>query len=374
MLVGQGGIMDLQTIKKRIKQLNKLMKKSGIDAFVLTAAENVSFVTGFNGDDSWAIVKGAKVTLVTDSRYTEQAQKECAGCKIVQQDKGIAKATGEILNKLGLVKVVGIENRSSVQVFRALKKYIKVRVKPTDGLTEEVRREKDNEEVRRIVKAAKIAYEALDNALPELHVGITENQWAGIVELEIRKLNSVNSFDTIVAFGANGSLPHYRPGNRKLKKNDYVLIDFGAKYKGYNSDVTRCFAVGEPSGFYRNAYDTVYRAQQEAIKNIRAGVKLSDIDSVARKVITDASLPVYGHGTGHGLGLEIHEAPVISKLFKDKLRAGDVVTIEPGIYIPGKLGIRIEDDVLVTETGCRVLSKDNKFGFSVPGLQTLIMT
>lgn len=366
--------MDLKTIKNRLKKLNKLKKKGGIDALVLTAAENVSFVTGFNGDDSWAIIKGAKVTLVTDSRYTEQAQKECLGCKIVQQDKGIAKATGEILNKLSSVKVVGIENRSSVQVFQALKKHIEVRVKPTDSLTEKVRREKDKEEQLCIAKAARIAWQSLDKALEQLHVGITESEWTGIVELEMRKQNSTTSFDTIVAFGANGSLPHYRPGNRKLKKNDYILIDFGAKYKGYHSDVTRCFAVGKPNTFYRKAYDTVYCAQQEAIKNIRAGVKLSDIDSVARKVISDASLPVYGHGTGHGVGLEIHEAPIISKSFKGTLRAGDVVTIEPGIYIPGKLGIRIEDDVLVTETGCRVLSKDNKFGFNVPGLQMLIIT
>jgi Xaa-Pro aminopeptidase len=366
--------VDSETIKNRIKKLNKLIKKSGIDALVLTAAENVSFVTGFKGDDSWAIVKGTKVTLVTDSRYTEQAQKECLGCKIVQHDKGIAKATGEILNKLSSVKVVGVENRSSMQIFQALKKQINARVKSTDFLTEKVRRKKDNEEQLCIAKAARIAWQSLDKALERLRVGITESEWAGIVELEIRKLNSVKSFDTIIAFGSNGSLPHYQPSSRKLKKNDYILIDFGAKYKGYHSDITRCFAVGKPSVFYRKAYDTVYRAQQETIKNIRAGVKLSSLDSVARKVIADASLPVYGHGTGHGVGLEIHEAPMISKSSRDKLIAGDVITIEPGIYIPGKLGIRIEDDVLVTETGCKVLSKDNKFGFSVPGLQTLIIT
>ncbi|MBN1457154.1 MAG: aminopeptidase P family protein [Sedimentisphaerales bacterium] len=366
--------MDSEMVKGRLKKLNKLMKKSGIDALVLTVAENVSFFTGFNGHDSWAIIKGTKVTLVTDSRYTEQAQKECLCCKIVQQDKGIAKATGEILNKLDSVKIVGVENRSSMQMFRTLKKHTKARVKASDSLAEKVRREKDSKEQLCISKAAKIAWKALDKALEQLRIGITESEWTGIVELEIRKLNSVISFDTIIAFGANGSLPHYQPGNRKLKKNDYILIDFGAKYKGYHSDLTRCFAVGKPSAFYRKAYDTVYRAQQEAVKNVRAGVKLSDLDSIARKVIADASLPVYGHGTGHGVGLEIHEAPMISKSSKDKLRAGDVVTIEPGIYMPGKLGIRIEDDVLVTETGCRVLSKDDKFGFSVPGLQTLIIT
>ena len=373
-MIGQEDVMDSKIIKNRLKKLNKLMKKSGIDTLVLTVAENVSFVTGFNGDDSWAIVKGVKVTLVTDSRYTEQAQKECVGCKIVQQDKGIAKATGEILNKLNSVKIVGVENRSSMQVFRALKKHVKARVKPTDCLTEKVRREKDKKEQLCISKAAKIAWRALDKALEQLCVGITESEWTGIVELEIRKLNSVISFDTIIAFGANGSFPHYQPGSRRLKKNDYILIDFGAKYKGYHSDITRCFSVGKPSAFYRKVYDTVYRAQQEAIKNVRAGVKLSDLDSVARKVIADASLPVYGHGTGHGVGLEIHEAPMISKSSKDKLRAGDVVTIEPGVYIPGKLGVRIEDDVLVTETGFKLLSRDNKFGFSVPGLQTLIIT
>ncbi len=176
------------------------------------------------------------------------------------------------------------------------------------------------------------------------------------MDFQIRKLDATNSFDTIVAFGPNASRPHHQPGKRKLKKNDTVLIDFGVKFKGYCCDMTRCFVIGKATAFYKNLFRTVQQAQAAAIKTIKAGAKIETVDTAARNVIAAANLPVYGHGTGHGLGLEVHELPIVSKKAKGKLRAGQVITIEPGVYVPGKSGVRIEDDILGTKTGYKILT------------------
>ena len=178
-----------------------------------------------------------------------------------------------------------------------------------------------------------------------------------MLDFQIRKLGATNSFETIVAFGPNASRPHHQPSGKKLKQKDTVLIDFGAKYKGYCSDITRCFVIGRPTTFYKKVYDVVEQAQAAAIKIIKAGVKINDVDAAARKVIKDNDLPVYGHGTGHGLGLEIHESPFLKVGAKGMLKAGQIITIEPGIYIRRQLGVRIEDDVLVTEDGSRILTR-----------------
>jgi Xaa-Pro aminopeptidase len=189
-----------------------------------------------------------------------------------------------------------------------------------------------------------------------MKTGVTESELAGRLDFEIRKLGATNSFDTIVAFGPNASRPHHQPSERKLKKRDTVLIDVGARYKGYCSDITRSLAVGKPSRLFERAYDAVQQAQTAAIKMIKAGAKIQQIDAAAREAISKYDLPVYGHGTGHGFGLEIHESPFLKADGKGKLKAGEVITIEPGVYIPGKLGVRIEDDVLVTNTGYKILT------------------
>jgi len=186
--------------------------------------------------------------------------------------------------------------------------------------------------------------------------GVTESELAGRLDFEIRKLGARNSFDTIVAFGPNASRPHHQPSKRKLKKRDTVLIDVGARYKGYCSDITRSLAAGKPTRLFERAYDAVQQAQTAAIKMMKAGAEIQQVDAAAREVIGKHDLPVYGHGTGHGLGLEVHELPVVSDKGVGKLKAGQIITIEPGVYIPGKSGVRIEDDVLVTKSGCRILS------------------
>jgi Xaa-Pro aminopeptidase len=357
--------MDADVIRQRLINIRKQLKKKGITYLVVTKPANVTYLTGFLGGDSWAVIDPQGVYLLTDSRYTEQARGECRRCKITERKRSMPEAAAALLKKLKSSGLVRIEKSSTLTDFAQLRKFYG-RIKISEDIIESVRSCKDASEVAAIKAAARIAAKALGQTLRYIKPQISENALAGMLDFQIRKAGACNSFETIVAFGANASRPHHQPTNRKLKKNDTVLIDFGARYKGYCCDLTRCFAVGTPSAFYKKVYSAVQEAQAAAIKMIRAGVEIADVDATAREVIAGYKLPVYGHGTGHGLGLEVHEAPVVAKKRRGKLQAGNVITIEPGVYIPGRLGVRIEDDILVTDTGCRLLSSDCPQFFSLP--------
>ena len=353
--------MDAGIIKRRIKAIRYQLKKKQTKSLLVTKPANVTYTTGFSGDDSWVLITNRAVYLLTDSRYIEQAQKECACCKIVQRTDSLAKVLAKLVKKLKSVPAhggVAVEKSTSLAAFEALKKHVKVRLKAVANIIESARSIKDNSEVAAIRAAAAIAAKALKQTLGYIKPGITENELAGRLDFQIRKAAASNSFETIVTFGPNASRPHHRPGRRKLKKNDCVLIDFGVRFKGYCCDITRCFVVGRPTTFYKKAYDAVQQAQTAAIKMIKAGAAAKKVDAAAREVIGKYDLPVYGHGTGHGLGLEVHEEPFLSAKSKGKLKAGEIITIEPAVYIPGKLGIRIEDNILVTETGCKILTRN----------------
>jgi Xaa-Pro aminopeptidase len=413
--------MDRDIIRKRIRAIRRDLDKKKIRFLILTRPANVTYMTGFLGADSWAAIAGGRVYLLTDSRYTEQAQKECSSCKIIDRAGPMAGAVARLVKKLKSVRTVAVEDSVSMADFEQLKRTVKARFRTAAGIVETVRSIKDESEIATIRSAVAISTKALAQTLPYIKPGVSESELAGMLDFQIRKLGARNSFETIVAFGPNGSRPHHQPGTRKLRKKDAVLIDFGARYKGYCSDITRCFVCGEgipstalrtglpsfpwrghlalvpvarascpcsspPAGrkewrghpglvldaragrprhtassrtaFYKKVYDVVEQAQAAAIKTIRAGVKITHVDAAARDVIDKAGLPVYGHGTGHGFGLEIHESPFLKPDGKGTLKAGQVITIEPGIYMPGKLGVRIEDDVLVTETGYKILTRN----------------
>ena len=334
------------------------MDKKKIRFLLVTRPANVTYITGFLGEDSWAAVAKGGVYLLTDSRYTEQAQKECPSCNIIDRAGPMIDAVARLVKKLKSIRAVAVEDSVSMADFELLKKTVKARLRTAAGIIEAIRSVKDQSEIAAIKAAAAISAKALAQTLPHIKPGVTESELAGMLDFQIRKLGARSSFEPIVAFGPNGSRPHHQPGKRKLRENDAVLIDFGAKYKGYCSDITRCFLCGEGmTAFYKKVYDVVERAQAAAIKMIKAGVKITQVDAAARQVIDKAGLPVYGHGTGHGIGLEIHESPFLKPDGEGKLKSGLVITIEPGIYIPGRLGIRIEDDILVTETGCKILTR-----------------
>jgi len=350
--------MDSKTIEKRIKAVRNLLNKKQVRCLVVTKPANVTYTTGFSGDDSWAVITARAIYLLTDSRYTEQAQNQCPSCRIIQRREPIAEAVGKLVKRLKSVQKVHVETCASLAVFGALKKNVKAGIGTAASIVEPLRAIKDSGEIAAIRRAARIGWQALRQTIRYIKPEITENELAGRLDFQIRRLGARNSFETIAAFGPNASRPHHTPGSRKLKKNDTILIDFGVTYKNYCCDLTRCFAVGRPSPLYKKVYKAVREAQAAAIRMAKAGVKIKDVDAAAREVIAKYDLPVYGHGTGHGLGLEVHEEPVISKDSKGKLKVGMVFTIEPGVYIRGKLGVRIEDNILVTETGCKILSHD----------------
>jgi Xaa-Pro aminopeptidase len=358
--------MRNETIAARLALARKSMGRNKLSWLVLTNPANVTYVTGFMGEDSWALVGSRKSYLLTDSRYSEEAAKECACCEIIERTGGMVREMGRLVGARG---ALGVDGTMTVEFYESLRKTFKSRVKSAGRIVEGLRQVKDGQEVRLIEKAAAIAWDALGRSLV-LKTGMTESELAGRIEFEMRKSLAKPSFETIVAFGANGSIPHHRPGERRLRRDDMILIDFGVKWKGYCCDMTRCFAVGKVSAIYQKAYDAVLEAHRAAARKAKAGVSVKELDEIARKVITDRGLPPYGHGLGHGLGLEIHEGPSVSSKSEGVLKAGQVITIEPGIYIPGKLGIRIEDDYLVTEKGCRLISGGSK-RFAIGPLRSL---
>jgi Xaa-Pro aminopeptidase len=349
--------MNKKALTERIKTIRYQMKKRRIRSLLITKPANVTYSTGFLGDDSWVLFTGRVVYILTDSRYTEQAKNECLVCRIIERNRPMVQAVAELLKKLKPVRTVAFEKSVSLAAFEELKKFVKIRIRAVADIIESVRTIKDGNEIADINAAAQIAAQALRKTFAYIKPGITENELAGRLDFQIRRLAASNSFETIAAFGPNASRPHHRPTSRKLKKNDTVLIDFGVKFKGYCCDITRCFVVGRPNSFYKKVYNVVQEAQITALKVIKPGVAAKKVDAAAKEVIRKSGLPVYGHGTGHGLGLEIHEQPIISANCKAKLQPGMVFTIEPAVYIPGKLGIRIEDDVLVTKTGFKILTR-----------------
>jgi len=348
--------MDKAIIKGRLSIAHRQLKETKLGALIITKPSNVTYITGFTGDESWAIITSRAAYLITDSRYTCQALDECTNCRVIERVTALPEAAAKLLKKLKFSRTTAVETSTSVAGFAALKRHIKGGVKAVANVIETQRAVKDKSEVLCIKNACRIAQEALKQTRRYVKPGITENELAGRLDFQIRRLGVTNSFETIVAFGANAARPHHKPTTRRLKKNDSILVDFGARYKGYCCDLSRCFTIGSVSKLYKKAYDAVERAKAAAIKVIKPGVDIREVDAAARQVIKNFGLPVYGHGTGHGLGLEVHEAPFVSDKAEGELQAGMVFTVEPAVYIGGKLGVRLEEDCLVTRTGCKVLS------------------
>lgn len=367
--------MNTKLIRQRLRCLREDLREKDLSGLLVTKVENVRYLTNFSGHDSWVLLTADTCLLITDSRYTEQARGECIGCRIVQRKEALPKALARQIGRLKRIRRIGIERSVSIGTLGKVRQALRpqgISVRPVEGLVEQLRSIKEPGEVRLIQKAARIAWDCLHASIRYLRAGMTEQQLTARLEYEMRMRGMRAGFDTIIAFGPNGSRNHHQPSGRKLRANDSILIDFGVCADGYTCDITRSFAWGRAGREYERAWTAVYAAQQAAIGQIRAGVKVMEVDAAARRVIEQSGFPVYGHGTGHGLGLEVHEIPYLTALDKKtRLRAGQVITVEPGIYLPGKFGIRIEDDVLVTETGARVLTRDSRYGFSADRLRIL---
>ncbi len=342
--------------KNRTKKLRAKLADLKNDAFIVTNPSNVSYLSGFWGDDSWLIVTKDSNTLITDSRYTLQAKKQCNLCKVYERKLKMPESIVELFKKNRKIKTVVVEASVSVAIHNILKSKLPTKLTSVQNIVESVRQIKDASEVEKIKEAGAVAEKSLKKVLPKIKIGMTEKHVAAMIDFEMKTAGAEPSFETNVSFGVNSAMAHHQPSMQKLKKVDTILIDYGAKLNGYCSDITRCFAVGKVNKFYAKVYKAVLDAQTTAINMLKAGIKADVADSTAKEIIKKENLPPYGHGLGHGLGIDIHESPAVSVFSTSSLQSGNVITVEPGVYLDNKFGIRIEDDVLVTKTGCEILT------------------
>ncbi|MDP9331302.1 MAG: aminopeptidase P family protein [Actinomycetota bacterium] len=329
-----------------------------VDAILVTRLPNVRYLTGFTGSNGQALVANQETVFLTDGRYDERSRNEVLDVERVASRDGLLGPLAEQCARLGVSRLGFEADDVSVQQHERLGAAMPaIELVPIGEEVERQRWVKDEEESELLRRAQAITDQAFDDVLERLSVGVTERQ----VALELTNLLRRDgadgpAFDPIVAFGENAAEPHHDPGHRVLEEGDVIKLDFGALCAGYHADMTRTVAFGQPLSELTKVYDIVRQAQQAGIDTVRAGVTGAEVDDAARAVIEDAAYgDAFSHGLGHGVGLEIHEGPRLSHLSDDELPAGAVVTVEPGIYLPGIGGVRIEDMVEITEDGCRVI-------------------
>jgi Xaa-Pro aminopeptidase len=342
-------------MRGRGDRLEQQLAERELDRMLVTDLTNVRYLTGFTGTNGACICGPGVRLFLTDFRYTERAEAEVEGWETVTVTADWLKGIAERLQG----KVGFEDDHMSVRLLEKLKDKLAegVEMVAAGGTVEKLRRVKDEGELAAIEEASKLADEVWRWSLERGLGGRSEREVARAAEARIRELGGDPSFPAIVAAGPNGALPHAEPGERQIGQGELVVFDMGAQLDGYCSDGTCTFATGEPGEEARRVYGVVLEAQLAALEAVKAGVKGEDVDAVARKIIDAAGHGEhFGHGLGHGVGLEVHEAPRLSLRSDDVLAAGEVVTVEPGIYLPGKLGVRIEDFVVVTDEGLRNLS------------------
>jgi Xaa-Pro aminopeptidase len=351
--------------RQRCRAVQQRMAAWKTDALLVTNARDIRYLTGFVGDDSWAVLPraGGDVYLLSDFRFKEQIQREAPQVRAIMRKLSLSDELVKLADRLKLQRLAISADYITVRQRTELVRRLGARrlTEVDDGLLKQ-RAVKDASELKAIRKALKIQQRAFTQTLAFIEPGRTEAQIAAHLEYQMRLLGADgNSFPTIVAADANASLPHAIPGSRKVRRNGIVLIDWGARGNGYCSDLTRVVGVGGMSAKMREVYQVVLEAQLAAIDAIAPGKALKDVDGIARRIIDKAGYgPQFGHSLGHGIGLDIHEQPTLSPRSHGMLEPGHVVTVEPGIYLPGVGGVRIEDDVLVTARGGQVLSSLGK--------------
>ncbi len=343
----------------RISRLEREMAKAGLDSMIVDKETNVSYLSGFFGHDSILLITRDKRYLITDSRYKEEAESTAGGYVVIQPDRS-SQITIRDLVRSSRLKKVGFEAKSlSYETVTGLMALIgTARLKPTHGLVEKVRSVKSSCEINAIKKSVYLAGRIMNRTIRAIKPGAAEETLARSINTAFIEEGAVSGFEPIVACGPRSSMPHARPGKGRVKMNDAVMIDLGCKLDGYNSDITRLVPVGKANEAIKKAYDAVRDAQDKAIKKIRPGIMAMDVDLAAREHIDKMGYGKYfGHAVGHGIGMEVHEEPSISPTNGSPLKPGMVFTVEPAVYIPGIGGVRLEDDLLVTDKGYAILSR-----------------
>ena len=345
-----------------IKNLQSQINKN--DAVLVASPENRRYLTGFASSDGYLLISKTESVFFVDSRYIEAAQNEIDNCGETVLLKSFSEQVPEYIEKLGIRKVFTEAERLSVAEFQKMQKTLPCEciAEKADGMINSLRRIKSEDEKNRILAAQSIAEKAFDRILGFIKEGVTEREVALTLDFFMLKNGAeCVSFDTIAVSGKNSSMPHGVPSDKKLEKGDFITLDFGAVVGGYHSDMTRTVALGAVSSKQAEVYETVLAAQKKSLEILKAGVSCRDADAAARDVIKDAGYGAFfGHGTGHGVGIEIHEEPRVSPKSESVLQTGDVVTVEPGIYLPSEFGVRIEDMAFITGNGCENLTKSPK--------------
>ena len=345
----------------RRARLAERLGELGVESLLVTELPNVRYLSGFTGSNGALLVAPTATVFFTDGRYAEQAGREVSDVERVTTSR-LVPAAGERARDLGLRRL-GFEGTLPFREHGALAEAAAgVELIAVNGAVEQLRATKDADEVAAIRRAQEITDGALEVALPQLVEGATEREIALVLEVEVRRLGAERlGFDPIVAFGEGAAEPHHRPGERALCRGDVVKLDFGALVDGYHADMTRTVALGDPPDELLAVYEVVRAAQSSAADSLTAGATAGALDAAARSVIAEAGYgDRYTHPLGHGVGLEIHEWPILRAGADDRVPAGAVITLEPGIYLPGVGGVRIEDMMYVSEDGAEALPSSTK--------------
>ena len=345
-------------MENRIKKVMTELE-SGV-WFLVTDRRNVRYLSGFTGTSGYVLLGDGKAYFITDFRYTEQAKSQCPHLEVVTHGQNVWDLVSSLTAKAKELLVE--ENQITLSMYKELQEKVKAEVKGTKGRVEKLRIVKDATEIALIKKAAQITDEAFEEICGMIKPGVTEKQISQELEFAMmRKGASHVAFDFIVASGVRGALPHGVASDKVIQSGEFVTMDIGAVYEGYYSDMTRTVAVGPLDERLQEIYNIVLHAQEESLKAVEAGKSCREIDKIARDIISAAGYGDYfGHGLGHGVGLDIHEEPRVSPFGEEILKENMIITIEPGIYLPRIGGVRIEDLVLVETAGASRLSLSSK--------------
>ncbi|MGE5596988.1 MAG: aminopeptidase P family protein [Hyphomicrobiales bacterium] len=367
---------------ERLERIRAAMAEEGLDALWVSSAvedmfglhaQNRTYVSGFTGSTGHVLITRERALIALDFRYTEQGAQECApfGFEVWERKGRTADWVPKLVREAGLAGAnIGVSRADmSVEEFEAIRRALeelpwalRPRIGPASPIIEKLRERKTIEELMSLEEAIRIADEAFERVQAAFEPGQTEREVADAVRRAVQELGAEDiSFDTIVAAGAHGARPHASPRNEPIAAGQPIVVDMGARYEGYCSDLTRTFVAGDPPPKFRAIYEIVFEAQRAAIEGVEAGMSGADADRLAWDVIAKAGYgEQFGHGLGHGVGLQVHEAPYLGPTSEDVIEDGMVFTIEPGIYLPGEFGVRIEDIVVLENGKARVLSHASK--------------
>ena len=346
----------------RVRALRERLEEARADVFFSLAPPDNQYLSGFTGSASGIIVTRKEALFLCDFRYTEQSRRQVTGFAVEEIQGSFPKQIGERLKALGRAAAYDPACLTVAQL-NEIRRVFRGKLQSVQDVVGALRMVKSADEIARIRKASQLAEQVLEDLLETLEEGLTEAELAARFEYEFKRRGAEGaSFDTIALFGPRGSMPHGRPTDVPLRRGHIVLLDFGCRKAGYCSDLTRTYAYGTiPGAWFEEIYQVTLTAQEAALKAVRSGVRCRDVDAVARDIIANAGYAKYfGHGLGHGVGIEVHESPRLNQETQAVLREGMVITIEPGIYLPRRGGVRIEDLVAVTKKGCEVITHSPK--------------